>query len=181
MRPTLLATAAAGPLSDFDRAMLQRLHGQIALDARRGGDAVPLLVEAARQLEPLDPTLARETHLEALRAASIAGRLGVGARGAAEAARRAPSPQGPPRAVDLLLEGLAVRFTDGYAASAPASYGASARSATKAGAPGKTCAGPGRPAASRRSCSTTMHGMSWAPATCRSRATRARWRCSRWP
>ena len=100
--------------------MLQRLRGQIALDARHGGDAVPLLIDAARQLEPLDPALARETHLEALRAASIAGRLGVGARAAAEAARRAPSPQGPPRAVDLLLEGLAVRFTDGYAASAPA-------------------------------------------------------------
>jgi DNA-binding CsgD family transcriptional regulator len=116
----LLAAAAAGPLGDFDRAMLQRLRGQIALDARRGGDAVPLLIEAARQLEPLDPALARETHLEALRAASITGRLGVGARAAAEAARRAPSPHGPPRAVDLLLEGLAVRFTDGYAASAPA-------------------------------------------------------------
>jgi DNA-binding CsgD family transcriptional regulator len=117
---TLLAAAAAGPLGDFDRAMLQRLRGQIALDARRGGDAVPLLIEAARQLEPLDPALARETHLEALRAASITGRLGVGAQAAAEAARRAPSPHGPPRAVDLLLEGLAVRFTDGYAASAPA-------------------------------------------------------------
>ena len=80
----LLAAAAAGPLGDFDRAMLQRLRGQIALDARRGGDAVPLLIEAARQLEPLDPALARETHLEALRAASITGRLGVGARAAAE-------------------------------------------------------------------------------------------------
>jgi DNA-binding CsgD family transcriptional regulator len=117
---TLLATAAAGPLGDFDRAMLQRLHGQIALDLRRGGDAVPLLVDAARQLEPLDPALARETYLEALRAASIAGRLGGGARAAAEAARQAPPPQGVPRAVDLLLEGLAVRFADGYAASAPA-------------------------------------------------------------
>ena len=117
---TLLTAAAAGPLGDFDRAMLQRLRGQIALDARRGGDAVPLLIEAARQLEPLDPALARETHLEALRAASITGRLGVGARAAAEAARRAPSPHGPPRAIDLLLEGLALRFTDGYAASAPA-------------------------------------------------------------
>jgi AAA ATPase domain len=36
---TLLATAATGPLDDFDRAMLQRLHGQIALDLRRGGAA----------------------------------------------------------------------------------------------------------------------------------------------
>jgi len=117
---TLLATAAAGPLDDFDRAMLQRLHGQIALDLRRGGDAVPLLLDAASQLEPLDPALARETYLEALRAASIAGRLGVGERAAAEAACRAPSPDGVPRAIDLLLEGLAVRFTAGYAASAPA-------------------------------------------------------------
>ena len=117
---TLLATAAAGPLGDFDRAMLQRLHGQIALDLRRGGDAVPLLVDAARQLEPLDPARARETYLEALRAASVTGRLGDGARAAAEAARQAPPPPGVPRAIDLLLEGLAVRFTDGYAVSAPA-------------------------------------------------------------
>jgi len=116
---TLLASAAAGPLGDLDRAMLQRLHGQIALDLRRGGDAVPLLVDAARQLEPLDPARARETYLEALRAASIAGRLG-GVRAAADAARQAPPPPGVPRAIDLLLEGLAVRFTDGYAASAPA-------------------------------------------------------------
>ena len=116
---TLLATATAGPLGDFDRAMLQRLHGQIALDLRRGGDAVPLLLDAASQLEPLDPALARETYLEALRAASVAGRLGGGARAAAEAACRAPSPDGVPRAVDLLLEGLAMRFTAGYAASAP--------------------------------------------------------------
>jgi DNA-binding CsgD family transcriptional regulator len=116
----LLATAAAGPLGAFDLAMLQRLQGQIALDLRRGGDAVPLLLGAAGQLEPLDPALARETYLEALRAASIAGRLGAGARAAAEAAARAPSPEGVPRAVDLLLEGLAARYTRGYAASAPA-------------------------------------------------------------
>jgi DNA-binding CsgD family transcriptional regulator len=115
----LLAAAAAGPLSDFDQALLQRLNGQIALDTRRGGDAVPLLLGAARQLEPLDPALARETYLEALRAASIGGRLGGGARAAAQAACRAPSPAGVPRAVDLLLEGLALRITAGYAASAP--------------------------------------------------------------
>ena len=117
---TLLAAAAAGPLGDVDRALLQRLRGQIALDTRRGGDAVPLLIDAARQLEPSDPALARETYLEALRAGSIAGRLGGGARSAAEAAYRAPSPEGVPRAIDLLLEGLALRLTADYAASAPA-------------------------------------------------------------
>ena len=117
---TLLATAAAGPLGKFDQARLQRLRGQIALDLRRGGAAVPLLLDAGRRLELLDPGLARETYLEALRAASIAGRLGGGVLEAAEAARRARSAPGVPRAADLLLDGLAVRFTDGYAASAPA-------------------------------------------------------------
>jgi DNA-binding CsgD family transcriptional regulator len=116
---TLLTTAAAGPLEQLDRAMLQRLKGQIALDLRRGGDAVPLLLDAARRLGSLDPNLSRETYLEALRAASIGGRLGGGVLGAAEAARNAPNPPGAPRAIDLLLDGLAVRFTDGYAASAP--------------------------------------------------------------
>ena len=116
----LLSAAADGPLDELDRATLQRLHGQIALDLRRGGDAVPLLLDAARRLESLDPGLARETYLEALRAASIAGRLGSGMAAAAQAARNAPPAPGEPRATDLLLDGLAVRFTDGYAASAPA-------------------------------------------------------------
>jgi len=134
---TLLAIAAAGPLGDFDQAMLQRLHGQIALDLRRGGDAVPLLLDAASRLEPLDPALARETYLEALRAASITGRLGDGARAAAESASRAPSPEGVPRAVDLLLEGVAVRFTDGYAASAPMLKRALAAVRDQGGRPGQ--------------------------------------------
>jgi DNA-binding CsgD family transcriptional regulator len=114
---TLLSAAAEGPLGELDRAMLQRLDGQIALDLRRGGDAVPLLLGAARALEPLDAELARETYLEALRAASVAGRLGSGMRAAAAAARRAPAGPGEPRAIDALLDGLAIRFTDGYAAS----------------------------------------------------------------
>jgi DNA-binding NarL/FixJ family response regulator len=117
---TLLSAAADGPLDEFDRAMIRRLDGQIALDLRRGGDAVPLLLDAARRLESLDPGLARETYLEALRAASVAGRLGGSMLAAAEAARNAPPRPGAPTAIDLLLDGLAVRFTDGYAAGAPA-------------------------------------------------------------
>ena len=117
---SLLATAESGPLDDFGEATAIRLHGQIALDLRQAGDALPLLVDAARRLEALDPNLARYTHLEAMRAASVAGRLGTGLVDAADAARNAPPPQGPPRALDVLLDGLTVRFTDGYAASAPA-------------------------------------------------------------
>jgi len=116
---TLLAAANAGPLDEVDRAMLQRLHGQILLDLRHAADALPFLADAARQLEPIDPGLARDTHLEALRAAGVAARLGPGMLDVARAARKAPPRPGGPRPVDLLLDGLAIRFTDGYAASAP--------------------------------------------------------------
>jgi DNA-binding CsgD family transcriptional regulator len=115
----LLTTAAAEPLNELDGALLQRLRGQIALDLSRGGEAAPLLLDAARRLESLDVALARETHLEALWAASVAGRLGGGVLDAAKAARAAPRAPDPPRVTDLLVDGLAVRFTEGYAASAP--------------------------------------------------------------
>jgi len=115
----LLATASAGPLDALGRARVQRLHGQIFLDLRRPADALPLLLDAAKQLERIDPALACDAYLEALRAAAVAARLGPGTRDAARAALTAPPPHGEPRAVDLLLDGLAVRFTDGYAASAP--------------------------------------------------------------
>ncbi|HEX4734319.1 MAG TPA: AAA family ATPase, partial [Thermoleophilaceae bacterium] len=139
---TLLSAAADGPLDELERATLHRLQGQIALDLRRGGDAVPLLLNAARRLESLDPGLARETYLEALRAASIAGRLGGGMVAAAKAARNAPPAPGTPRATDLLLDGLAVRFTDGYAASAPALKRALAAVRDEAGHSGKNVRWP---------------------------------------
>src|SRR6185436_3137528 len=67
----------------------------------------------------LDAALARETYLEALGAAVFAGRLAGDAamHEIAAAARTAPEGPDPPRAIDLLLDGLAIRFTDGYAAS----------------------------------------------------------------
>jgi DNA-binding CsgD family transcriptional regulator len=116
----LLSTAADGRLDELDAAMLQRLRGQISLDLRRAKDSVPLLLDAAGRLETLDPGLARETYLEALRAASVAGRLGSSMLTAATAARAAPPRPGRSRAIDLLLDGLAIRFTEGYVASAPA-------------------------------------------------------------
>ena len=78
-------------------------------------------MKAARQLERLDPRLARETYLDALAAAIFAGRLalGGGMREVAEAARTAPPPPGPARAADLLLDGLALLICEGYPAGAP--------------------------------------------------------------
>src|SRR5690606_35951134 len=65
--------------------------------------------------------LARETYLHALEASFHAGRLapGRGLAEAAEAARNAPAAPTPPRPIDLLLDGLTTRFTQGYEASVP--------------------------------------------------------------
>src|SRR5580693_2798689 len=92
----LLATAEAGPPDQLRRARADLLRGQIAFSSSRGSDAPPLLLKAARQFEPLDMGLARKTYLDALSAATFAGRraLGGGVREVAEAARAAPKPPG---------------------------------------------------------------------------------------
>ncbi len=114
----LLATAEAGPLDDLERARLERLRARLAFSLVRGSDAPPLLLNAAGRLTLLDAALARDTYLEAAGAAIFAGRLSgnPGVREAAEAARAAPAGPQPPRPVDVLLDGTATRFTDGYAA-----------------------------------------------------------------
>ena len=117
----LLATAEAGAVEDLQRCRVQLLRAQIAFASRRGSDAPPLLLQAARDLEAVDPALARATYLEALSAAMFTGRLarGGGVVEISEAALAGPPPPEPPRPSDLLLQGLAVRFTDGPAAGAP--------------------------------------------------------------
>jgi DNA-binding CsgD family transcriptional regulator len=117
----MLATAQAGPPDELQRARVDLLRAQIAFAARRGRDAPPLLFEAARRLEPLDIALARETYLDALWAAIIVGRMadGGGVLELVEAARAVPPAPGPPRAADLLREGLAALITEGLGAAAP--------------------------------------------------------------
>jgi len=93
------------------------LRARIAFASQRGRDAPPLLLEAARRLDPLDAPMARETYLEAIAAAMFAGRLGTGpdVRAIAEAAHA--STRGPALGpADQLLEALVTRFTEGYAA-----------------------------------------------------------------
>jgi DNA-binding CsgD family transcriptional regulator/tetratricopeptide (TPR) repeat protein len=117
----LLGTAEAGAVDDAERARVHLLRAQIAFASKRGSDAPQLLLRAGRELEAIDPKLARATYLEALSAAMFAGRLasGGGAVEISEAALAGPQPPAAPLPSDLLLEGLAVRFTAGYAAGAP--------------------------------------------------------------
>ena len=114
----LLAAAEIGPGDELQRARRERLRAQIAFASQRGRDAPPLLLAAARRLDPLDAALARETYLEAIASAMFAGRLGTGAdeREVAETARA--THRGPAfGAADQLLDALVTRFTEGYAES----------------------------------------------------------------
>ncbi|MFI7067000.1 AAA family ATPase [Kribbella sp. NPDC050124] len=116
----LLATASAGQPNELTRARIDVLHAGLAFAQGRGREAPPLLLTAARRLEPLDVALARDTYLEAVSAAIFAGHLSSSPswREVGEAAGAAP-PADLPRATDKLLDALAVRLTDGFAASAP--------------------------------------------------------------
>ena len=118
----LLIAVEAGPRDALGAAEVEHLRGQIATHQRRLSDAARLLLSAAGRLEPLNPGLARETHLEALVAAIWAADLDNpgGVREAAEAARAAPPGPQPAGAVDVLLDAFAMRFTEGHAAAAPA-------------------------------------------------------------
>jgi DNA-binding CsgD family transcriptional regulator len=101
---------------------VQLLRAQLAFVSGHSLEAAPMLLEVARRLEPLDLDLARDTCLDAMTAAQFAGRL-AGGTGLAETARAAlalPKPESS-RKRDLVLEGAATLFTDGYpAAVAPA-------------------------------------------------------------
>jgi DNA-binding CsgD family transcriptional regulator len=117
----LVAIAESGPLNELQRAQVNLLRGQIAFALNRGRDAPPLLLKAAKSFEPLDGGLARETYLEALTAVFFPGLVARGENvlETAQAARAAPASSQPPRASDLLLDGLALLITEGYVAGTP--------------------------------------------------------------
>ncbi len=115
----LLAITDAGPCEELTSARSQLLRAQIAGATGAGHDA-PLL-RAAKRLEPLDPSLARDTYRDAFYAALTAGRLAErGGMTEVAAAVRAVSPSpATAGAPGLLLDGLAGVVSDGYAVGAP--------------------------------------------------------------
>jgi DNA-binding CsgD family transcriptional regulator len=118
----LVPIAEAGSPDELQRAHAELLRAQIAFASTRGSAAPTLLVNAARELESVDLDLARATYLEALSAAMFAGRLsrlGSGVHEVARATMAAPRPSGLLRAPDLLLDGLATLFTEGYRPAVP--------------------------------------------------------------
>jgi DNA-binding CsgD family transcriptional regulator len=117
----LLSIADAGPPDKPRRAHVDELRAQVAFANVRGGDTAALFLRAATQLELFDARLARDAYLDGLSAAMFSGSFtgDDGLLQVARAARAAPSAR-PARPHDVLLGGLATRFTDGYAAGVPA-------------------------------------------------------------
>jgi len=118
----LLARAEAGPLDERGRARADALRAHVSFALNRGSDAPALLLKAAERFEPIDARLARETYLHAVCAALCAGRLatGAGLREVAEAASAASASPRPARAVDFLLDAVALLMKGRRADAAPA-------------------------------------------------------------
>lgn len=116
----LLATAAKASLSDAQKAQADRIRAQLAYIRNRGNDAAPLLLAAAKRLEPVAPELARATYVDALSAAMFAGNLAAPGGSMSDVLQTARSTR--PRASDvseLFFDGLSATLDQGYAAGAP--------------------------------------------------------------
>ncbi len=113
----LLDSLDATALGDADRAHLDLIRARIAFTAGGSGETAVLMAAAARRLEAVSVDLARATYLHAFSAGTFLGRdVTAGQwRDLGQAASHAPPPSGPPGARDLLLEGLALQLTAGYA------------------------------------------------------------------
>jgi DNA-binding CsgD family transcriptional regulator len=116
----LLSTAEAGSLSEPQLARADLVRAQLAFVTSRGSHAAPLLLNAAKRLEPIAPEMARATYLDAMAAAIFAGRLAAPGGSAEDVARAAGAArQCAPSPADLFLDGLAANFSQGYAAGLP--------------------------------------------------------------
>ena len=116
----MLTIVESSPLDALQRARVELLRGQTAFAQGSVADAASLLLAAAERLEALDLALARETYLYACGAAMFGGGSSAGdLLAAGRAVRALPPLTGPPRAVDTLLDGIALVVTEGRAAAAP--------------------------------------------------------------
>lgn len=117
---SLLDAADLNPLDKLARAQSILLRGRVMFASRSASAGLPVLLDAAKRLEPLDADLARATYRDAFYAALTAGRM-PGDDAIEKVARAtltmAPTPDAT--RTGLLLEGLARVTTEGYVAGAP--------------------------------------------------------------
>ncbi len=117
----LLDSARDLPLTALQEALVERLRARAGYALRRDRSSPRQLLAAAKNLEPFDRSLARDTYMEALAAALFAGRLGEpGAVAEISAAiLDATADDRSDRAQDLILRGQALLFADGQEAALP--------------------------------------------------------------
>lgn len=109
---------SSGALDALGQARAALVRAQITSIAMNVADAVPLLLDAAERLKPLDPALARETLRDAFHAAFGAGQRDS-TREIAAAVRTAPPARTPSAPSNLLLDAMAAMFGESPAAGAP--------------------------------------------------------------
>ncbi|MFC7429295.1 ATP-binding protein [Nocardia tengchongensis] len=118
----LLANVEAGPLDPLQHATADLLHGQVAFASGMGSDAPPLLLRAAKRLQPFDIDQAREIYLAAWMASFFAGNpvSGGGLPEVAKAVRDLLPRSDRPGKPELVLDALSSMIVAGPAAAAPA-------------------------------------------------------------
>lgn len=116
----LLVIADEDPANELRQAQAGLLRAQITFVTGHGMEAPRLLLDSARRLGPLDARLARDTYLDAIMAAMLAGRLSgdVDLPAVALAARAAPGPPARDKR-DLLLDTLARFFSGDFPTAVP--------------------------------------------------------------
>ncbi|NIK58921.1 ATP-binding protein [Kribbella shirazensis] len=114
----LLSTAEQGTVDELHQARVNLMRAQLTFASGHNLEAPPLLLEAARRLEPLDLGLARDTYMNALASALFAGRFGQdrGIAYIARAAKTVPRLE-EPRKHDVLYDAVTRLFADGPASA----------------------------------------------------------------
>lgn len=117
----LLATAEAGPIDGAQRALADLLRAHVSFATGFGNEAPPLLARAARQMEAFDADLTRQTYLIGWVATVFAGHHAQpdDLVRICRTILALPPRAGGPRALDLLLEGLAQLVVHGRATAVP--------------------------------------------------------------
>jgi DNA-binding CsgD family transcriptional regulator len=124
LRAQALLDSVADQLDDpRERIAAQRIQAAIHYALSQPAQAASILLDAARQIAPLDSGQARDALLDALAAARVSGRLappGASSRDITRAARSIPQLPQPAQDIgDLLLDADAALLLDGYETAAP--------------------------------------------------------------
>ena len=109
----LIDVAELDAHSESLRARAQLVRGRIAHAAGFNHEAPPMLLDAARRLEPFDMELARETYLLAWGAAAWGAADNASLEAISEAIKELAPREGIARPIDLVLEGCALLVTEG--------------------------------------------------------------------